>query len=529
VAIPFCTDQFVAGAGLEAAVKAVGVAVAGPVVLDGPVTVAVVDGPVVAGAAVGVGAVVPELAPVAGAAGDVLIEGLVDGLDPGVAEPVVPLPVLGVGTGAWAGAGPGAQGDVGVPGKELGTCSTSPGWKLADMIPLPAGPSVSPSTWPSSWRTTVSRSMCAVGASDGKSTPHPQPAALLDTVIAVPFVSPSSRPGSAADVTLTQARSPAGTIADQSEMACEVAVASSASATAVVTGVGGADAAVESIGFADVLVVELDELVAGALDGEVVVPDDAEPVGAEELELVSVVVLVDPAGALGVVELGAVELDEAEDGEPVVEVPVEVVFDEEDGAPTVTVCVVLVPLVVVVVVPLLVWVVVVLVLVVDVGHDTVCACITTPGPKLQLLVAGLLAPGLAEPGAAAAGDPDVALLVAGPLATGVMVIVLVTVTGTGAVEPAAPGRGAVDGAPVGCDCVDGLAPAVPVVPEAGFAAAPDDFCTAGCPVLAKAGTEPAVLITPSPAKVTRAMLDRRSPCRAHRSRRGGRCGPVGAG
>jgi len=53
---------------------------------------------------------------------------------------------------------------------------------------------------------------------------------------------------------------------------------------------------------------------------------------------------------------------------------------------------------------------------------------------LQLLVAGLLALGLAEPGAVAAGDPDPALLAAGQVATGVIVIVLVTVTG--AVEPA---------------------------------------------------------------------------------------------
>jgi hypothetical protein len=100
------------------------------------------------------GAVTPEAAGETDPAGAValLAAGVVEGLDPDVGSAVLVevgegteagCGVVGVGCGA---VGAGAQPDAGVPGKELGTCSTSPGWKLADMIPLPAGPSVRPST-----------------------------------------------------------------------------------------------------------------------------------------------------------------------------------------------------------------------------------------------------------------------------------------------------------------------------------------------------------------------------------------------
>jgi len=330
----------------------------------------------------------------------------------------------------------------------------------------------------------------------------------LVVVVVVPFVMPSSRPGRAADVTVTHARSAAGTIVSQSEMACEAAAASSAPVTLVVTGLAGAAEAVESIGFADEPVDdEPDELAAGAVDEELAVPVDVELVDVEPVEaaevasvpvaLVPDVVLPDAPD----VPLDAVELDAAGAGVELEDVPVEVPLDEE-GEPTVTVCVVLVPLVVVVVVPLLVVVVVVELSVVDVGHDTDWAWITTPGPKLQLLAAEL-----AELGADPVAEEPEPLVDDGPglVAAGtrlVMVIVLATL----------PGGGTVEGVFVAGAWVDGLTPPVPVElePGAGEAPKPGVDTAAGvlaaCAALAMAGTPPAKK-TPIPANVVRATSD----------------------
>lgn len=257
----------------------------------------------------------------------------------------------------------------GVPGKELGTCSTSPGWKLEDITPLPGGRSARPSTWPTSWRTTVRRSMWRLGLSDGKSTLQPQPAAVLEMLIDVPLVMPSSRSGRSEEVAETHERSALGAIACQSEIAWVTAADSSEEVTAWLTAVVGADAAVERAGFA----VEVE--VEGSVE-EVEVVVESVPVDP---------VLVDPV-PVDPVDVESVEVDPELPEVLVVpvDVPLEVV--EEDGAPTVTVCVVLVPLVVVVVVPSLLVVVDVELLVVVTGHETLCAWMTTPGPKLQLLV-----------------------------------------------------------------------------------------------------------------------------------------------
>lgn len=303
-----CTDQFVEGAGGEVWDEVV------EVVVD----VSVVD----AGAVVDVGVVVEvevedvSLEPVV-----VVVVVVVGSVVPVAVEVEVPLEVV-----PSVAAGPEVvelveveQAEAAVPGNELGTVSTSPGWNVADISPLPAGPSERPSTWPSSWRTTVRRSMWRLGASDGKSTLQPQPAAVLEIVIEVPLVMPSSRSDRSEEVTLTHDRSTPGAIASQSEVACDTAADSSDAATAWLTDVVGAEAAVESAGFAvDV------ELVPVELVPVEVVPVELVPVELVSVELVPLVpVPVDPVP----VELVPVEVEP----EPLEPVPVE--FDPVDEEP----------------------------------------------------------------------------------------------------------------------------------------------------------------------------------------------------
>ena len=267
---------------------------------------------------------------------------------------------------------------VHVAGHVLGTSSTSPGVNVADITPLPAGWSKSPRTWPTSWRTTVSRSMCAEAVALEKSALHPQPAAFVLTSIEAPFVMPRSRPGSVATLAVTSPKSGssvAGAIACHSATACFVAVASCVAVTASLSGTGveGADAAWASIGLfgvAGVVVVDVDVVV------------ELEPVAVEAVVVDEGVV--PPVG--GVVEDADV---------PVVVVPVDVeplvpdeppvpAFDPVEP-PTVTVWLVEVPLVVLVVVPVAVVVVVVELFVTVTGHETDFASMTTFGPKLQWL------------------------------------------------------------------------------------------------------------------------------------------------
>lgn len=208
--------------------------------------------------------------------------------------------------------------------------------------------------------------MWRLGLSDGKSTLQPQPAAVLEMLIDVPLVMPSSRSGRSEEVAETHERSALGAIACQSEIAWVTAADSSEEVTAWLTVVVGADAAVERAGFA----VEVE--VEGSVE-EVDVVVESVPVDP---------VLVDPVPVDPVDVASEPVLPEV----PVVPVDVPLELVEEDGAPTVTVCVVLVPLVVVVVVPLLLVVVDVELFVVVTGQETLCAWMTTPGPKLQLLV-----------------------------------------------------------------------------------------------------------------------------------------------
>src|SRR5574340_294119 len=130
----------------------------------------------------------------------------------------------------------------------------------------------------------------------------------------------------------------------------------------------------ESIGLEDVVPVEVVPVVPAVVEPvvEPVVPVVPDPV-------VPVVPVPDVEDVDPVVPEFVCEPELDVDDVPEELVPLDV------GEPTVTVCVVVVPLVVVVVVPLLVVVVVVVLSVVDTGHDTDWAWMITPGPKLQLL------------------------------------------------------------------------------------------------------------------------------------------------
>lgn len=219
---------------------------------------------------------------------------------------------------------------------------------------------------------------------------QPHPAALGEIVIDVPLVMPSSRSGRSDEVTETHDRSAVGAIASHSEIAWVTADDSSDAVTAWVTGVVGADAAVARAGFVEDVdeLVEVDEV--GSDEEVEVVPVD--PVELESVDVEPEVVVVPVSVELDPVDDDPVEVEPVDPLDPVDPVdddPVEVEpVDplDDDGAPTVTVWVVLVPLVVVVVVPSLDVVVVVELLVVVTGHETLCAWMTTPGPKLQLLV-----------------------------------------------------------------------------------------------------------------------------------------------
>ncbi len=138
-----------------------------------------------------------------------------------------------------------------VGGKEAGTCSISPGVKVADISPLPAGASASPSTWPISCRTMGSRSMCWEAGALGKSTLHPQPAAVALMRIDEPFVSPNSRPGNEVALIVMPVSEDAGAIAPHSCNAWLSAAFSWSAVTAVVSDVAGAAAASASMGLLD--------------------------------------------------------------------------------------------------------------------------------------------------------------------------------------------------------------------------------------------------------------------------------------
>lgn len=144
-----------------------------------------------------------------------------------VASPAAAVVVAPSGLGA--GSGGGGRGDDGAgssagaagacPGVAAGTSCTSPA--ASDGLIRPSA-WASPRTWPSSWRTTVSRSIRPEGSS-GYATDHPWPAANASMITAAASDRPSSSPGRSATPTLTALRSASGRTASQSAFALATA------------------------------------------------------------------------------------------------------------------------------------------------------------------------------------------------------------------------------------------------------------------------------------------------------------------
>ncbi len=103
-----------------------------------------------------------------------------------------------------------------------------------------------PSTCPSSWRTTVIKSMCDDAGSAGKVTFQPQPAASASMTTEPEPSLPSQPDGSAPTDALNELKSALGSTARHSASPCATALSSCAwlNAADAATGVAGADAAI---------------------------------------------------------------------------------------------------------------------------------------------------------------------------------------------------------------------------------------------------------------------------------------------
>src|SRR4051794_22426045 len=133
-----------------------------------------------------------------------------------------------------------------VPGDVLSTLVVWSACSVGLMIPSPCA---SPSVCPSSWRSTVCKSMCRPPS--GYDTVQPQLPAVGSTVIVLPLVTASSRSGRSASVTVTPSKLALGLEAIQVAFAVANAASSCACVSAVTAPVVvGAVAAAEGSGAA---------------------------------------------------------------------------------------------------------------------------------------------------------------------------------------------------------------------------------------------------------------------------------------